>query len=175
MSTTATNQRIAAKFTGREVYFCVSTLVSELAQKAEEFPEYTDDIYDLCRGLPDYESALIDNGWESFSDKYGVACWRDTSDGATHCGTAEDVYKFFEDDLNFDVGDYESEIFEHWIVSEFLANRLEAKGERVVRDFFGLTVWGRPTTGQGISSDRVIEEICHDMEILEGQKHSWAE
>ncbi len=32
------NQEIKQKFVNREVIYCVSTLVSELAKKAEDFP-----------------------------------------------------------------------------------------------------------------------------------------
>jgi hypothetical protein len=59
------------------------------------------------------------------------------------------------------------EIYEHWVVSSWLAGRLEERGEAVSRDFFGLTVWGRATTGQAISIDGVIREIvteCWEIE-----------
>ena len=42
-----------------------------------------------------------------------------------------------------------------------------------LKDFFGMTVWGRATTGQAILLDGVISEICSDMEILEGQANEW--
>ena len=34
------NQDIKSKFVNREVIYCVSNLVYELAKKADEFPEY---------------------------------------------------------------------------------------------------------------------------------------
>lgn len=52
------------------------------------------------------------------------------------------------------------EIYEHWAISEWLAEKLEAKGERIDRNFAGLCVWGRTCTGQSISMDGVIVEIC---------------
>lgn len=55
------------------------------------------------------------------------------------------------------------EIYEHWAVSSFLADALEKRGETVVRDFAGMTVWGRPTTGQSITMDHVIQEIARDI------------
>lgn len=54
------------------------------------------------------------------------------------------------------------EVYEHWIVSNWLANRLEAAGHPIARDFLGFTIWGRPTTGQSISMDSVILEIARD-------------
>lgn len=50
------------------------------------------------------------------------------------------------------------EVYEHWLVSDWLARKLEAKGE-VVGEFAGLTIWGRTTTGQSIYMDGVIQEI----------------
>jgi len=54
---------------------------------------------------------------------------------------------------------YQREVYEHWIVSDWLADRLAEKGEKIDNDFAGMTVWARTTTGQGIASDSVIEAI----------------
>jgi hypothetical protein len=54
-------------------------------------------------------------------------------------------------------------VFEHWAVSEWLAGKLEEQGERVDRDFAGLCVWARTTSGQSISMDGVIERIAAEM------------
>lgn len=65
------------------------------------------------------------------------------------------------------------EIFEWWAVSSFLAEDLKKQGEPVC-DTGSVWVWGRTTTGQAILLDGVISRICSDMEILDGQKYSWA-
>ena len=57
------------------------------------------------------------------------------------------------------------EALEHWIVSDWLADRLEEKGEMILKDFLGLNIWGRSTSGQAISIDNVIEEIVIDMNL----------
>ena len=72
-----------------------------------------------------------------------------------YIGTAQELC----DALGIDPYDYTPEIFEHWIVSDWLAHELDERGERVLRDFFGLTVWGRSCTGQSILLDRVICDI----------------
>ena len=38
-------------------------------------------------------------------------------------------------------------ICEYWIVSEWLGDKLQAKGECVVKDFLGLNFWGRTIGG----------------------------
>lgn len=55
------------------------------------------------------------------------------------------------------------EVYEHWIVSDWLAGKLEAKGEKVDRDFADLIIWARTTTGQAIYADSVIEAIAADL------------
>ncbi len=56
------------------------------------------------------------------------------------------------------------EVCEYWLVSEWLLNKLEDKGETVERDFMGLCIWGRTTTGQGIWCDYVIQEIYNELQ-----------
>lgn len=58
---------------------------------------------------------------------------------------------------------YWREVFEHWAVTGWLANQLEARGEKVDHDFAGLCVWARTTTGQAIYADSVIEQIGSDL------------
>lgn len=57
------------------------------------------------------------------------------------------------------VDPYQWEIYEHWFVSDWLARKLEEQGEKVDRDFAGLNVWARTTTGQAIAMDGVIQRI----------------
>jgi len=58
------------------------------------------------------------------------------------------------------------EVYEHWLVTSWLADKLRAKGETVVDDVAGLTIWGRATTGQMIRMDSVIREIARDLHDL---------
>ena len=60
--------------------------------------------------------------------------------------------------VQFNDEDYPDEALEHWLVSDWLANRLREEGEMVI-DFMDLTIWGRTTSGQAIYIDSVIEDI----------------
>ena len=62
-------------------------------------------------------------------------------------------------DNNVDTDDFHSEVYEHWIVSDWLARRLKER-DHVVGEVCGLTIWGRQGTGQSIYLDRVIQEIA---------------
>lgn len=51
------------------------------------------------------------------------------------------------------------EVYEHLVLGErWAARELEAHGH-VVFDFGGMTIWGRPTTGQSIALDHVVRDI----------------
>lgn len=54
------------------------------------------------------------------------------------------------------------EIFEWWVVSDWLAKRLEAHGEPLLINDYG-TWWGRTCTGQAILLDFVIEQIYDEL------------
>jgi hypothetical protein len=50
------------------------------------------------------------------------------------------------------------EVFEWWIVSDYLERQLSYKGEVILKTDYG-TWWGRQCTGQSIYMDNVIQEI----------------
>lgn len=160
-----TNQDICRKLVQREVGHCVSSLVHHFATNPEAAGEYYDDVLDLC-SQPDWENAVRDHDL-FVREEDGAVVTLDHTEG-------EESYhsSWVDAGLYLDIDPYESEAFEHWIVSEFLAEKLREKGE-LVGELFGLTIWGRCTTGQSIYIDRVIGETAHDMEILEGQRYSW--
>lgn len=56
-----------------------------------------------------------------------------------------------------------NEVYEHWIVSDWLARKLVDHCEIVENDFHGLTIWGRTCTGQAIALDRVIQIIAFEI------------
>lgn len=95
---------------------------------------------------------------------------------------ADWFYNFMDESVNYypvneegerdeDNGEY-PEVYEWWFITEYLAKKLEDKGE-IVNYYFNTPLWGRRTTGQAISLDFVTSKICEEMEILEGQKYEW--
>jgi hypothetical protein len=65
------------------------------------------------------------------------------------------------------------EVFEHWVVTSWVADKLRDYGHPV-GDVEGLTVYGRPTTGQSMCLDTVWRSIAAGMKILEGQANDWS-
>jgi hypothetical protein len=166
---------------GQEVLCCLSHLVATLAQgyghlSPQTFGEKAmtecellmlcEQAAGLCYPLQDWESAAIEAGWQ-FSTEHGSHFKPVSNHGVGYFDIAEgDWQELCERE---DIDPHEREIYEHWAVTEWLAEKLEAKGERVDRDFAGLCVWGRTTTGQAISMDSVIADIHADLIAEHGE------
>lgn len=169
METETSNQRICQAFVDREVYYCVSVLIHELSQQQR----YMDKLLSVML-KPDDETAVndYDGVHVQYSNHLGGWIWvdKDTHHVSKVFNTREDAYKACAEEFGMD-GD-PVEAYEHWIISDWLGDKLEAKGE-MTTEFMGMTLWGRGTTGQAIQLDGVIREVCSDMEILHGQQNEW--
>lgn len=161
----------------REVYYCVSSLVSTLANgygaienaprlrergdDAADLSALTEQAFELCAPIDDWEEAALQEGarFEQQADGKWLVLDPDAD--------SDMAITRYDDQRNaaiaycdfFDIEPYEREVYEHWIVSDWLADQLAAKGEKVDKDFVGMIVWARTTTGQGIASDSVIQAI----------------
>lgn len=68
----------------------------------------------------------------------------------------------------FGLDAYSWEIYEHWVVDRYFAMHELAPRGHVVFEFGGMTIWGRPTTGQSISIDGIIRDIVRGLD-----DHHW--
>lgn len=153
----------------REVYYCVSALISTLAAGVQAVSTNTDmghNLYDHCEAAQELSWPIED--WEEAARQEG---WDVTNDNEFTDGT-EIVGSIGPDDPDggwptlcdaMGIEPYQREIFEHWIVSDWLADKLAEHGEKVDKDFAGMTIWARTTTGQGIAQDAVIENIVKEL------------
>lgn len=141
-----------------------ASTVAELSALAEQ-------AFELAAPIDDWESAARDAGWHVV----------DLDPNPTHEDALQEPCLFHEEqdriwplndwrgaceDLNIEP--HQREVFEHWIVSDWLADQLAAKGEKVDKDFVGLTIWARTTTGQAAYADHVIEQIAAETYGREG-------
>jgi len=138
--------------------------------------------WELCEG--DF-SLVYDNGEEKvFAKNWENACElieevtgdyavKELSSGEWATVLPE-IYTDWEECADGEGYERYREIYEYWAVSSWFGRKLAEKGEAVA-DVLDFTVWGRCTTGQAILLDGVVCSIAEDMEILEGQKYSWAE
>ena len=148
-----TLQDKARTLVDREVVYCVSSLVNTLAGGIEargDIGDLAEQALELCSSVADYEEAAREAGWTETDDGWTHPDYdtEDDAESACHASRAEP---------------YEREVYEHWIVSRWLADKLEAHGEKVDRDFAGMIVWARTTTGQAILLDGVIRDIVRSM------------
>lgn len=149
----------AETLVAREVHYCVSSLVHSLAQgyggTNEELGAIAEQAFELACPINDWDSAAIDAGWKETPE--GWTSIEPDAEGAEFFHSAQDLCET----LGFEP--YQREVYEHWIVSDWLADHLIKRGEKVDKDFCGLTVWARTTTGQAIASDYVIDDILREL------------
>ncbi len=172
----------AKRLVEQNVQACMSSLVSTLAQSAGSFgaidrhtmrqqsdsvsalSDLAEQAAELASPVPDYEEAAIQLGYKcekrpdgSFYvslDKDGERVW------GVGCATAAEAWQATCE--GEDIDPYDREVYEHWAVSPYLAELLQAVGEKVDTDFASLCVWARTTTGQMICMDSCIEDCVRE-------------
>lgn len=161
----------------REVLCCMSSMVGTLAkgygavnrgfgyEPFESLADLCEQASELAAPVLDYEEAALQEGW--IRSPYESACFIKRQAGADDEGPAKtdanlpDAWERLCNELEIDP--YEWEVFEHWAVSAWLAEKLIAQGEKVDNDFAGMAVWARTTTGQAISMDGCVQRIYKEM------------
>lgn len=146
----------------QEVHYCVSGLVSTLAQGVADQSRLQNlQLRDLCyqaselaAPVDDWEEAAVQAGWTPPGAKSDSPYWQS---GMRREKTAKDACE--RDKLD----PYHREVFEHWLVSPWFAEKLISHGEKVDTDFAGMNVWARCTTGQAISQDGVVQRIYREV------------
>lgn len=156
-------QSRADRLVQQEVQLCLSGLVSLTAELAnmvlvrrdQPATELAQQAQELCYPVLDYEEAATQAGWKQSSSS-------PTHFNIGNAGEPMETRSYHDWAAlcaDQDIDPYEWEVFEHWAVSQWLAEKLLEQGERVDTDFAGLNVWARTTTGQAISMDSVIRTI----------------
>ncbi len=160
----------------QEVMCCMSHLVSTIASgygliechersgdpQPWDLQGLSEQAFELSSPIPDYEEAATQAGWNvSGEDDVFVFDHDEHHQSVENYPTEEAAWEACCMENNIEP--YEWEVFEHWAVSTWLAEKLIEQGERVDTDFGGLNVWARTCSGQGIASDGVVERIYKDM------------
>lgn len=142
-------QRQLDDFVSREVYICQTSLVEELLNLDDPLVSISwDDIV---------------NSTFKACDKCGGDLIKDTEahNSPYTCDMCEDKVAADQADNRLEP----AEIFEWWIVSDWLADKLEVHGEPILKSDYG-TWWGRTCSGQAISMDSVIEDIYKELNAV---------
>lgn len=106
------------------------------------------DALDLSAPVLDYESAAREAGWEDAGDGIKYRKPKDSEpqhEGFTFNGDGPFIQgRSWQNACEGDgIEPHVRNVFAFHIVTPWLAERLEAKGERIARDFAGLIVWAR--------------------------------
>lgn len=156
----------------REILCCMSSLVSTLAQgygalltppTSRAVRNLAEQASELAAPVLDYEEAARQDGWRRMgveSDRFIIFKKGTPITDTIHAATWGELCEL----QNLDP--YEWEVYEHWAVSQWLADKLIAQGERVDTDFAGLNIWARTATGQAIAMDGCIQRVYADMMVL---------
>lgn len=157
-------QRAVSEFVNREVIYCVSYMIDEL-QKDEKYS--TQILDDIMSALDDWEEPALEHIRAAKKDELiemldaNNASYDETDDeNNLRDALIADVSDWQDFCRDNNIDPYQREIYEYWIVSPWLARKLEERGEPILRDFLGITtIWGRCCTGQAILLDSVICSI----------------
>ena len=129
-----------------DIYTNVDSMTRYILDKSfecDDVPFSWDDVENM--GSPDYDSMEEEELDEINEDMHG-----------------EDFSGYdFDDKVSYLQDNFEdSEIFEWWAVSNWLAQKLQEQGETVI---LGDDIWGRQTTGQAIKLDGIIQRIAQSI------------
>lgn len=172
-------QRACSNLVSRGVIYCVSSLMYDIGQNLEASAKIFDFDYDEAidwYGREDYEEP-VEEYIRGLSREEVVKYLEGRSIQRRDEESIEILREAMFEDVKTEsledfarknrIEPYEIEVYEHWIVDSWFARQLEAHGE-VVFEFDNMTIWGRCTTGQGISQDGVVREI-----VREQEDYSW--
>ena len=134
--TCATAERIVRN----EVHHVASTMVAEMLQG----PYGVDCDYGLA------------------SQTVYVPVHDETHEEGPEFATEEDAKDWPERAEFWTIEERTHEALEHWIITDWLGDKLRAKGE-IVGELFEFTIWGRCTSGQGIACDSVILDVAREL------------
>jgi predicted RNA-binding Zn-ribbon protein involved in translation (DUF1610 family) len=159
------NQRIIGDFVNREVKACLTSEVEFILKQsfessANDAPFTFDDVENYYRHFCD-DCGEGHTRFTESEDENGEIVYTCDDCGRTHTEEEHD---------NLDTE--QAEVFEWWLVTDWLAEKLKARGEVVIMGFSNY--WGRQGSGQAIHLDYVMGAICEGMGILEGQEHDWS-
>jgi len=169
-------QRCVSDFVSQEVRHSANGLVRTLANgygtTKGELSELCEKAFELSCPVDDYEEPVFEHvrnldreSVTAYLENWGFACSDDEPIEDLRTAMISQIAETSNQDYceHNNLEPHQVEIYEHWIVSKYLAERLAEKGEKVDMDFEGLIIWGRPTSGQAISIDYVICKIYDEM------------
>jgi hypothetical protein len=149
----------------------VQDKLDRLDELNEELEELDNQISDMENEIEEYKDQLDDDEAEGIVLR-SKEIRANINDLECELEELLELRSDIEDDITeIEYMDSEpAEIFEWWIVSSFLVDKLKRMGHPVLEQE---NIWGRCTSGQAIYMDYAIRQIAENMEILCGQRYQW--
>lgn len=158
--------QIIERIIEQEIYCNASTFVADLqaTELVDQLPDTFEKILE-CSAGPDYSEApdgyrltggscVLNGAKETF---YGFDNSETDSIGEGYHSEAEALRAAWGDS-----GDEPPRIeaLQHWLVSDWLADKLEQVGALVTQDLMGFNVWGRTECGQSLTMDSDLHKVA---------------
>ena len=182
MNKAETIEQRAERIVRQGVNCCLSSMVATLApcigdvtvprrqpqgSTGQSLYDLVEQAFELSAPIDDYEEAAIQAGWRVEPANGGarvfVARIEPGVEIVASSANPDDACGWEDLCRKEGLEPYQREVYEHWAVSRWLGEKLEAQGENVDDDFAGLVVWARTTTGQSIEMDGVIQRIAGEL------------
>ncbi len=146
------------EFVNAHVHYEATMLIYNLHQEGKLNEEYWSLLTSIDWDSAEKEINGTDNHIVEINSKWDLQRNKDEYIYYT-ADTKYDLIRYY---YHHDMSELEVEVLEWWIVSDYLFDKLKAKGE-TVEQFYGLPIWGRTCSGQAIYCDYVIQEIYNDL------------
>ena len=156
----------------QEIFANASTLISSLCHLGD--PELMnvdqEELFDVC-SQPDY--SVAPEGYE-IEKSMGAYYWHREAEGQFDDAELSDsVFNTPEAasaDAWQDYGDTPDDYIEalqHWIISDWLAEKIIEIGGMAATDICGFSIWGRSECGQGLDMDSTLRAV---VELLDNDQ-----
>lgn len=139
-------EMLAERLQEQDVLACQSALVDDLLKTDMD-----------GFGIDDLENLYPDpDGWtyeqcKEYASDHGIDLPDDDDEA-----DIEDYYSAIRDQAE------PNEVYEWWLVTDYLAEQLDAIGEPLIRNGYG-NWWGRTCTGQSMMLDGTLQQIARNM------------
>ena len=164
------NQKILGDFVNRHVYHNVTSLFTELKESDCSIgreAQKLDNKTDFQQAARDEVEDVIDR---EFGEFLNASEMNRIADQIVDNLEENDDLENFCRERSVNIEQYELEVLQYFVVSKWLAEVLEGRGEVVDTNFYGLSIWGRQGAGQAIKLDSVIAELAIRQDILLSQR-----
>jgi len=155
----------------QEIFANASTLISSLCHLGD--PELMDvdqeALFDVCSQhdysvTPDgYEIEKSDGAYYWHREAEGQFDETESSDAVFN--TPEAACSDAWDDYGDTPDDY-TEALQHWLISDWLAEKIQQVGGMAATDILGFSIWGRSECGQGLDMDSTLKAV---VELLDSR------